>query len=197
MNKGPGNATAAPGASVQIRTSGTFTVFLLESGKRTAILGPLNHNSRSLNTKLPWDSHMFYVKCEKSTEWSMTWKANPFPNTHPDTTPLEISIGDEKPLSIHEEMRRFIREEISHAAQQQGQESFEEEDDFDIPDPDEITSPYEMSEMQEEYLGEVTTLPAKTDPIVADDAKPKEAPEIIAETDGTEGASPTLDTPPS
>lgn len=48
----------------------------------------------------------------------------------PDPTPIHIP-GADRPLTIREEMQRFIREEISRAAVvNDGAGSFEEEDDF-------------------------------------------------------------------
>lgn len=67
----------------------------------------------------------------------------------PDPTPVEVPLF--RPLSIHEEMKRFIRSEMSRQAAEAGQESFEEADDFDVGDDDEIVSPYEMVELKEEF----------------------------------------------
>lgn len=67
----------------------------------------------------------------------------------PDPNPLEVPLF--RPLSIHEEIKRFVRSEMSRQAQEQGQESFEEADDFDVGDDDEIQSPYEMVELKEEF----------------------------------------------
>lgn len=56
------------------------------------------------------------------------------PKEVPDPTPIHIP-GMQKPLSIREEMQRFIREEISRQAVQEVQAgSFEEEDDFEEED---------------------------------------------------------------
>lgn len=70
----------------------------------------------------------------------------------PDTTPVEIPGNRERPLSLREDMRRFIREELSkHAAEQHEAETFEESDDFTI-DEDEIpiTSQYTVRELTPE-----------------------------------------------
>ena len=193
MNKGPKLSKACPGAKIKIMASGPFTCYAMDKGKRTLILGPLSYNARNLNAQLPWDIDQVYVKCEKSTEWTLEWSRQPFPKSIPDKTPIEIGIVDQ-PLSIHEEMRRFIREEVSRNAQEHGQTSFEEEDDFDIEDPDEIYSPYEMSDMQEDYIGEVTTIPAKTEP-AAPVAEPQAAPMEKPKEPEPTGASPSQDTP--
>lgn len=68
-----------------------------------------------------------------------------------DPTPVAIPAGMGKPESLVDTIRRLVRNEISHEAQSQGIESFEEANDFDVEDED-WTSPYELSPMQEEYL---------------------------------------------
>lgn len=71
----------------------------------------------------------------------------------PDPTPIAIPVRRALPGSI-DEMRRAIREEMSRAAMNAGHETFEEANDFDVPDADELEprSPHEYTEMQEEYL---------------------------------------------
>lgn len=63
----------------------------------------------------------------------------------PDSKPMEIPIGWKKPPSLQEQVQRMVRHEMSRAAEKTGQETFEEADDFDIPDdPVDLTSPYEV-----------------------------------------------------
>lgn len=66
-------------------------------------------------------------------------------------TPVAIPIGMERPPSLKEQIQRVLRTELSMQAAAQGEETFEEADDFDVPedDPDPV-SPYEMNEMQYE-----------------------------------------------
>lgn len=59
-----------------------------------------------------------------------------------DPTPCSLPVGFERPLSIQEQLRRLIRHEVSQKAVMDGQESFEEADDFDCGDND-PSSPYE------------------------------------------------------
>ena len=54
-----------------------------------------------------------------------------------DPTPVELPADAEHPPSIQEEMKRFIREELSKIAVLNGQESFDQADDFDDDDLDE------------------------------------------------------------
>lgn len=69
----------------------------------------------------------------------------------PDPTPLEIPEGHQRPLSLREDMQRFIRAEISRVAQETQHGSFDEEDDFDEDDAEpDILTPYEAVCMLDE-----------------------------------------------
>lgn len=68
----------------------------------------------------------------------------------PDPRPVEWPANLKRPLTLQEEIQRFVRVEMSQRAAEHGMESFEEADDFDVGDEDEWQSPYEMTEMQEE-----------------------------------------------
>lgn len=63
-----------------------------------------------------------------------------------DNTPIEIPLGWRKPESLTEQMRRLIRTEMSIRAQDQGFETFEEADDFDVDEDDPLPqSEWEMT----------------------------------------------------
>lgn len=74
----------------------------------------------------------------------------------PDPTPVSVPANWQRPLSLHEEIKRFVRVEMSRQAADQGEETFEEADDFDVDD-DEVdpASPYEFREMPEDGPGGV------------------------------------------
>lgn len=63
----------------------------------------------------------------------------------PDPESLTAPVGLRKPETIQEQIRRMVRTEASLYASEQGQETFEEADDFDIGDDYDPTSPYEMN----------------------------------------------------
>lgn len=88
----------------------------------------------------------------------------------PDPRPVEWPLGLKAPLSIQDEIKRYVRAELSQAAGGAGFETFEEADDFDVDDEELLTSPYELQEMQEER------------PLVAK----QEAPQAPAEQNGTQ-----------
>lgn len=68
----------------------------------------------------------------------------------PDPTPVAWPAGVRRPETLTEQIRRLVRLEVSKAAAEQGMESFEEADDFDMDDDDELRSPYELTEMEVE-----------------------------------------------
>lgn len=55
-----------------------------------------------------------------------------------------------RPLSLQDEIKRFIRLEMSEAARNQGLETFEESDDFDVGEDPDLLLPtaYELTEEQ-------------------------------------------------
>lgn len=70
---------------------------------------------------------------------------------YPDQTPVEWPLGLSRPMSLHDEIKMYIRAEYSKFAQDAGYESFEEADDFEVDDDEgELVSPYEMTDMQAE-----------------------------------------------
>lgn len=65
----------------------------------------------------------------------------------PDSRPVEVPTRLKMPLSRAEQIRAFIRHELSRSADENGRESFEEADDFSI-DEAEPYSPYELRELE-------------------------------------------------
>lgn len=67
----------------------------------------------------------------------------------PDQRQVEVPSGLGRPLSLQDEIKRFVRIELSRRAADDGAESFEEADDFDVgdDDPEEFLSPYEVTEL--------------------------------------------------
>lgn len=67
----------------------------------------------------------------------------------PDPTPAAVPIDFRPPPSMQEMLRMYVRSELSRVAQDQGAESFEEADDFDIEGEEAISSPWELRSDQE------------------------------------------------
>lgn len=63
----------------------------------------------------------------------------------PDPRPISLPIGMERPETLQEKMRRLIRDEVVNSRlAEAGMETFEEADDFNIPDdPIDPATPYE------------------------------------------------------
>lgn len=72
----------------------------------------------------------------------------------PDPVPIAVPAGLKRPESLTEQIRRLIRVDMSQQAQDNGEESFEEANDFDIDDedPEATFSKYEISDMAPEVL---------------------------------------------
>lgn len=66
----------------------------------------------------------------------------------PDPTPVEVPLRVLQAFeSLQDQIRRTIRMEMSRAAGEAGQETFEEADDFDVDDEEpELVSAYEIPE---------------------------------------------------
>lgn len=67
----------------------------------------------------------------------------------PDPTPLAPPLGYKKQPSMAEIIREQIRVHMSNVASQQGFETFDEADDFDVGENDFPVSPHEIDEEQE------------------------------------------------
>lgn len=68
----------------------------------------------------------------------------------PDDTPVEMPIGYKRPPSLVEVIQRLIKTEVSRQAVEDGEESFEEADDFDCGDDDPLpASMHELSDLEE------------------------------------------------
>lgn len=70
----------------------------------------------------------------------------------PDSTPVAVPVGFQRPPTIHEQIRMFVRsEEFNRRAQAAGVETWEEANDFEVGDEefDEVPT---LHEMQEEFV---------------------------------------------
>lgn len=66
-----------------------------------------------------------------------------------DTTPVAIPMKFKRPETLAEQVRNVLRGEMSRYAENQGFETFEEADDFDVDDEYNPRSPHEMEIDQE------------------------------------------------
>jgi len=75
-----------------------------------------------------------------------TLKSKFTPKGHeiPDPTPVTIPVNLRRTESMDERIARIVQYSLSKSAEEQGLETFDEADDFDIPDdPIDPTTPYE------------------------------------------------------
>ena len=73
----------------------------------------------------------------------------------PDKRPIAVPAGWDRPLSLQDQIKRFIRSEASRAAAAAGEETFEEADDFDVDEDPDPLSVYELPEARPEWPGGV------------------------------------------
>lgn len=62
---------------------------------------------------------------------------------YPNPTPMEPPIGYVPSVPIYEQIRQMVRRELSQAAADEGFETMEEADDFDVDDDFDPSTPYE------------------------------------------------------
>lgn len=86
---------------------------------------------------------------------SQTKKEVPLKKTRheqPDPVPAALPIGFKHPPTLAEQIRRMVRQQLDDYATQNGSETFEEADDFDVGDDVDPSSPYEEDPNKEETL---------------------------------------------
>lgn len=67
-----------------------------------------------------------------------------------DNTPIEVPVGFKKPMSLNERIKMLVRNEASQVAMENGYETFEEANDFDVDDDFFPTSKNELDELDDE-----------------------------------------------
>lgn len=96
-----------------------------------------------------------------------------------DDTPRALPLKFRR-QSFVDNMREFIRAELSRQAESQGEETFEEADDFYIEDDDTLPrTPYELDADQEYYI------PPEPDP-APESVTHSQAPTPVPPESGTE-----------
>lgn len=104
----------------------------------------------------------------------------------PDPRPVAVPAGMRRPLTIQEEIKRAIRAEMSQVAADQGFETFEEADDFEVDEDPELSSPYELVEAAPEWPGGVKDV----------DADPPGKPDASRKAQDDPGSSESAPTTP-
>lgn len=124
------------------------TVATVEKAGKLSRVVPIRHNR--INVLLGQDEQ---VIVETDGPWS--WSLRPLPSRYEanDGIPCELAVPEDRPLSLREELRRYIQVQLSDQAERGGYETEEEANDFDVEEEDELSmTGYEVIEMDPEYL---------------------------------------------
>lgn len=115
---------------------------------------------------------------------------------YPDQTPLHIpgKTDLQPPLSLRDEMMRYIREQVNLQAEAQRMESFEEAEDFEVDEEPDLTTGYTVKELItpegiEEVQLDPPSLPAE--PSLAESKENDVANEPTAQSTAPEGTAPS------
>lgn len=136
-----------PGLVLANFTSAYTAIVQTPKGKPIRVAGPSSSTDRRLRCVLG-DGEILAVETEGFWSWTVDEIRNKERNSG---VPVELGMPEDRPLSLREELKRFIREEVSQVAQNRGAETLEEANDFDIDDEetDGLTA-YEVMEMAPE-----------------------------------------------
>lgn len=148
MHKGPNKHSVFPGDTFKLESDQAVTMFGLIKGQREHIFA-IPTTARRGVVVIPALVTQVEVKTPKSTNYTVVITPSNDGREYLDDTPIELGLDANRPPSLHEEMRRFITEEVSRQAESTGHSSFEEEDDF-TDDEENFITPYTLTEMQDE-----------------------------------------------
>lgn len=138
-------------AAVEIRASSEFLVKCKSAEDDDwYIVGPDSGMDRVFVFKNTWDSVDFQIVLPKLASWNclITPQSSRYENVDPNPVETAVMTGE----SLRENMREIIRQEFANMRMNDGYESEEEADDFDIDSAEEIdlSSKYELQEMEPE-----------------------------------------------
>jgi len=149
MEKGNGKFEVSPVCSVGVVADSEFIVYGVRKGHRVAVLGPLRADDRVWRSEMR--AHGFdRVEVVTKGTWTFEFVERSDGKERLDKTPVAVPVR-QAPPTLSEQVRALVAQELSFQAHQQGLETFEEANDFEVDDDDEWTSPYEFFEMEEDY----------------------------------------------
>lgn len=136
---------------IAVRCQGEFLVFGCVKGKRVALLGPASVSDRGFDYR---DSRGRFSSIE--VDAAAPWSAEVFTNKSEedlDHTPVAVPVSAAPP-SLSEQVRELVQMHISHAAAEQGLETLEEANDFEVDDDEGeiVLSGYEVYDMADDEL---------------------------------------------
>lgn len=136
------------GERCTVVASGSFIVWFTRSDGSEYIAGPNSVHDRRFKVKIPALVRQVKVSpTAKDTICTIEIGHKEEGKEVPD--PLPLAVHEPKPLTLQEEIARMVGYHLS--LRDDGPETFEEADDFDIDDDSDILSPYEFHDMQEDF----------------------------------------------
>lgn len=86
-----------------------------------------------------------YERLERiqNLEAAIGFRLDEFGHEVPDPTPLAMPSGFRRPETLQEQVARLVRSRLSQIADEQGAETFEESEDFEVDDDFDPNTPYE------------------------------------------------------
>lgn len=86
-----------------------------------------------------------YERLERiqNLEAAIGFRLDEFGREVPDPKPMAMPSGFRRPETLQEQVARLVRSRLSEIALEQGAESFEESEDFDVDDEFDPNTPYE------------------------------------------------------
>lgn len=144
----------SPGSIVSIRATKSFTVVAIDGQGEVHVLAPDRETDRKAVFVVPEAVDSIEVE----TDGMVSIKETPSVRRQEKVDRTRLELNMEKPLSIREEIAKYVGEYIRLQRQhEEGEEyeTFEEANDFEDFDPDDVLiSPYEVTPMQDEYFDE-------------------------------------------
>ena len=129
-----------------VRTDGQFRLYAGSAARPERILGPAKSTARlfAINT----EAGGLHLEVDEDTMWSIELTEIP-PNAEtPDPIPMEVPVEFEG-RDLRDEVMDYVRDILSKQAQDEGMETLEEANDFEMDEDDDplIASPYEYDEL--------------------------------------------------
>lgn len=150
MEKGPKKIQTGENVLIHMRADASFMVYGTKKKERISLLGPFDGQQRQLMTMLPKGCDGIEIKTALSTLWEVKATGIKSSGEKLDTSMKDLPISSRNQPNITDLMKMYVRSEFSRLQEKEGIETFEEADDFDVEE-DEWQSPFELTEMQEEY----------------------------------------------
>lgn len=180
MQEGDGKLRLLADQTLWLRATAPFHVLETDKeGTPLRVLGPNSVEDRRYKIQV---RELTYVEVKTQGAWSYDLRT--FPRCEiTDPTPMEIPLGMTKPETLEEIMARMIKSRFEIMAADNGYETEDEANDFEVGNEDDWKSPYELQEMQEDtpFFEEAeppgAPAPSGTPPAEQSEAGPESPPE--------------------